>query len=86
MNAESFAIVGLTLIGIALPVMGAWFYQVFALKRELSDVERRLNERLSAVENKCDAIVRSTQNYIEDNWRFMFRINETIKTQKKDND
>ena len=35
MSTESLAIVGLTLLALALPVMGSWFYQVFALKREL---------------------------------------------------
>lgn len=37
MSPESLAIAGLTLIALALPAMGAWFYQVFALNRELAD-------------------------------------------------
>lgn len=44
MTTEHLAIVGLTLIGLALPIMGAWFYQVFALKHEVRDVETRLKD------------------------------------------
>lgn len=44
MSTESLAIAGLTVLALALPAMGAWFYQVFALKRDLADTERRLIE------------------------------------------
>lgn len=48
MTTELLAVVGLVLLGLSLPVMGAWCAQTFALKRELAETERRLTE----VENR----------------------------------
>ncbi len=61
MSTESLAIVGLTLIALALPALGAWFYQAFALKRELADAERRLSERATRVVNDMRALHTSLQ-------------------------
>lgn len=77
MNPESLSIVGLTLIALALPALGAWFYQVFALKRELADTERRLEtllhetttataERVTRVENDVRDLNKSLQELAKD--------------------
>lgn len=85
MSAESLAIVGLTLIGLALPLMGAWFYQVFALKRELSEAQRRMEalvrlgneamaERVARVENDVRALQLTFQNNATDMARWTAHI------------
>ena len=66
MSAESLAIVGLTIIALALPLMGAWFYQVFALRRDLADVERRIEGAIRDVEARLSE---RTNRLEEDNRR-----------------
>ncbi len=89
MNVESLAIVGLTLIGLALPVMGAWFYQVFALKRELADTERRLAEmegrlaeRINRVEDNARRSDASAQQLFRDLDRVINRIDGRLEERK----
>lgn len=85
MSTESLAIVGLTLIALALPALGASFYQVFALKRELADAERRLEalirettaataERVTRVENDTRAVQSTLQALSNDLTRETARI------------
>jgi len=77
MSTEVLAIVGLTLIGLALPVMGAWAYQTFALKRELDDATRRIeqriceidarnSERANRIETNLDLALKSFEHSIRD--------------------
>jgi len=71
MTTESLAIVGLTLIGLALPLMGAWFYQVFALKHEVRDVEARvkdtegrLHTEIAAVEQRLTERINRVEDHL----------------------
>lgn len=82
MNSEVLAIVGLTLIVLALPVMGAWAYQTFALKRELDDVARHLFERIERVEDKADAAARSHDNSFRDLYVMISKLDARLSDRK----
>lgn len=81
MSTEALAIVGLTLIGLALPAMGAWFYQVFALKRELADLERRVSERIDRVEGDVRATNTTMHQVLRDLERTINRIEGRLDKQ-----
>lgn len=79
MTTDSLAIVGLTLIGLALPIMGAWAYQTFALKRELDDVARNLFERIERVAEKADATAKSFDHSFRDLYVMITRIDGRLE-------
>lgn len=74
MSTESLAIVGLTIIALALPLMGAWFYQVFALRRDLADVERRIETAIGDVERRLSE---RTNRLEDDNRRAAATLQQT---------
>lgn len=68
MNNETSFLIGIFALAVLVVgiIVGTWAGQVYALKREMSDAEARLSERMSRCEDQVGRIGQTLQNISND--------------------